>query len=73
MVTKNISVFSLKPFVLYFKAMPNSIDFYKGVFLHVILIRTIVPLFDVGIRNLAIHMQYSNRSHISYTPYNYPL
>ena len=32
--TINISVFCLV--ALYFKAMPNSIDFYKGIFLHVI-------------------------------------
>ena len=28
---------------LYFKAMPNSTDFYKGIFLHVIPVRIIVP------------------------------
>ena len=28
---------------LYLKAMPNSIDFYKGIFLHVIPVRIIVP------------------------------
>ena len=37
LVARNISTFSVK------RAMPNSIDFYKGVFLHVILIRIIVP------------------------------
>ena len=26
--------------------MPNSIDFYKGIFLHVIPVRIIVPLFN---------------------------
>ena len=29
--------------MLYFKAIPNSIDFYKGIFLHVIPVRIIVP------------------------------
>ena len=29
-------VFCLRPVTLYFKAMPNSVDFYKGIFLHVI-------------------------------------
>ena len=26
--------------------MPNSIDFYKGIFLHFILVRVIVPCMD---------------------------
>ena len=39
----NISVFCLQWVVLYFKAMPNSMDFYKGIFLHVIPVCTIVP------------------------------
>ena len=29
--------------MLYFKAMPNSIDFYKGIFLHIIPVQIIVP------------------------------
>ena len=29
------------------RAMPNSIDFYEGIFLHVIPVRIIVPWFDV--------------------------
>ena len=44
-VTRNISVFCLYRVALYFKAMPNSIDFYKGIFLHVIPVRMIVPCF----------------------------
>ena len=43
LVTRNISVFCLERVALYFKAMPNSIDFYKGIFLHVIPVRIIVP------------------------------
>ena len=35
---RNISVFF---FALYFKAMPNSKDFYKGIFFHVIPVRII--------------------------------
>ena len=31
--------------MLYFKAVPNSIDFYKGIFLHVIPVRITVPCF----------------------------
>ena len=40
---RNISVLCLQRFVLYFKAMPNSIHFYKGIFLHVIPGRITVP------------------------------
>ena len=29
--------------MLYFKAVPNSIDFYKRIFFHVIHVRIIVP------------------------------
>ena len=36
MVMRNISVFCLKRVTLYFKVKLNSIDFYKGIFLHVI-------------------------------------
>ena len=39
LVTRNISVVCLYGVALYFKAMPNSIDFYKGIFLHVIQIK----------------------------------
>ena len=39
MVTRNISVFCLKRVTFYFKAMPNSIDFHKGILLHVIPVR----------------------------------
>ena len=28
------------------KAMPNSIDFYKGIFLHIVPLRIIVPCKD---------------------------
>ena len=42
LVTRNTSVFCLKGVALYFKAMPNSIDFYKGIFLHGIPVRVIV-------------------------------
>ena len=43
LVARNISTFSVKRAALYFRTMPNSIDFYKATFLHVILIRIIVP------------------------------
>ena len=34
LVTRNISGFCLQGVALYFRAMPNSKDFYKGIFLH---------------------------------------
>ena len=43
LVTRNISAFSAQRVALYFKAIPNSIDFYKGIFLHVVPVRIIVP------------------------------
>ena len=43
LVTRNISGFCLQRAGLYFKAMLNSIDFYKGIFLNVIPARIIVP------------------------------
>ena len=36
LATRNISGFLFFFFALYFKDMPNSIDAYKGIFLHVI-------------------------------------
>ena len=43
MAKRNISVFCLQQVALYFKAIPNSIDIYKGIFLHVIHVCIIVP------------------------------
>ena len=43
LVTRNISAFCLKRLALYFKAIPISTDFYKGIFLHVIPVRIIGP------------------------------
>ena len=43
LVTINISVFYLEWAALYFKAVANSIDFYKRIFLDVIPDRIIVP------------------------------
>ena len=42
---RNMSAFCLERVALYFKAMPISIDFYKGIFLHVIPVRIIVSWF----------------------------
>ena len=42
LVTRFISAFCLHRVSLYFKAMPNSLDFYKGIFLHVIPVRITV-------------------------------
>ena len=43
LVMRKFSVFCLQRVALQFKAMPNSIDFHKGIFLHVIPVRIIVP------------------------------
>ena len=43
LVMRNISVFYLQRVALYLKAIPNATDFYKGIFLHVIPVRIIVP------------------------------
>ena len=48
MVMRNISVFCLQRIALYFKVMPTSIDFCKGIFLHVIPVRIIVPCSLLG-------------------------
>ena len=42
LVTKNISVFCVQRVALYFKGIPNSIDFCKTIFLHVIPSRIVV-------------------------------
>ena len=34
--------------MLYFKAIPNSVNFYKGIFLHVIPVHIIVPCLHVS-------------------------
>ena len=47
LVRRNISVFSLKRVALYFRAIPNSIDYYKGIFLHVIAVCIIALRFDI--------------------------
>ena len=49
LVTRNIFVFCLQWNALYFKAMPNSRDLYKGTFLHVIPVRIIVPCSRTGV------------------------
>ena len=43
LVARNISIFCLLQVALYLKAMPNSIDFYKRILLHVIPVRIVVP------------------------------
>ena len=43
LVTRNSFAFCLQRVALYFKSIPNSIDFYKRIFLHVIPVRIIVP------------------------------
>ena len=40
LATRNISVFCLERVALYIKAMPNSINFYKEIFLHVISVHS---------------------------------
>ena len=46
LVTRNIFDFCLV--ALYFKAMPNSIDFYKIIFWHVIPVHIIVPWSEIS-------------------------
>ena len=43
LLTRNSFAFCLKCVALYFNEIPNSIDFYKKIFLHVIPARIIVP------------------------------
>ena len=45
LITRNISVFLFQQVALYFKVMPNLIDFYKGISLLVISVRIIVPRY----------------------------
>ena len=45
LVTRNSFTFCLQRVLLYFKGMPNSIHFYKRIFLHVIPVRITVPCF----------------------------
>ena len=47
LVKRNISAFCLQRVALYFKAMLNSIDFHKGIFLHGIPVCIIVSCFDI--------------------------
>ena len=46
--TRNNSVFCLQRVALFYKATPNSIDFHKGIFLHVIPARIIAPCFHLS-------------------------
>ena len=52
----NKCCFCLQRISLYFKAMPNSIDFYKEIFLHVIPVRIIVPWFYSGHTNNTVFL-----------------
>ena len=45
LVTRNISAFYLQLVASYFKAMSNSIDFFKGIFFHVIHNYITVPCY----------------------------
>ena len=46
--------------MVYFKAMPNSIDFYKGIFLYVIPVRIIVTWSYLGaLRDLLTYLVYA--------------
>ena len=45
LVTRNISVFYLSLVAIYFKAMSNSIDFFKGIIFHVIPNYITVPCY----------------------------
>ena len=54
LVTRNISAFYLQRVVLYCKAIPNSINFYRGIFLNVIPVRIIVPWGELPFTTLYI-------------------
>ena len=47
LVTRNSFAFCLQRVVLYFKGMPNSIHFYKRIFLHVIPVRITVSIIKI--------------------------
>ena len=47
LVTRSSFAFCLQRVVLHFEDMPNSVDFYKRIFLHVIPVRMIVPWFQI--------------------------
>ena len=36
-------LFAYSVFALYYKGIPNSIEFYKRIFLHIVLVSIIVP------------------------------
>ena len=57
-----ISVFCLQRVALYFKAMPNSIVFYKGIFLHVIPVCIIVPSLEIIILYNSFESSFSRLS-----------
>ena len=70
---KNISVFCLQWVQLYFKVMPNSRDFYKGIFLHVVPVRIIVPWVywvEISTWFSQTEMKSQPRMKISIFPYN---
>ena len=46
LVTRNSFAFCLQQVSLYFKDMPNSIDFYKRIFLHVSPVRIISSMIE---------------------------
>ena len=47
LVTRDSFAFCLYRAALYFKGMPNSINLYKRIFLHVIRARIIVPCLNL--------------------------
>ena len=51
LVTRNISAFCLQRVALDSKAMPNSVNFYKGIFLHDIPVCIVVPCFEISLEN----------------------
>ena len=53
-VARSISVFYLERDALFFKGMPNSIDFYKRNFLLVIPARITVPGFIIQFQRNAV-------------------
>ena len=72
LIKRNISAFYLLQVALHFKAISNSIDFYKEIFLHVIPVPIIVPCLYP--KDIASVIQASDKTwhiHVTHTCYTY--
>ena len=64
-------VFCLRRVALYFKAMPNSIDFYKGIFLDVIRVRIVVSWNEQFKINKVVRCFNLKFSHVVWMAYHH--